>query len=290
MSTMLLLQQFLNGVQFGLMLFLMAAGLTLVFGIVNLINLAHGSLYMVGAFIGVSVQQWTGSYVWAVLLAIPGTALVGIAMEMTTLRSLYERPRLDQVLCTFGLVVFLNEIAKIIWGPASLRAKLPEFLSGTVQIIPGLNYSTFRFAIIIAGLLVALMLYLLITRTRIGMLIRAGASDRSMVAALGVDINTLFTLVFGLGAALAGLAGIMAAPIYTVQVGMGDGIVILTLVVIVIGGIGSVRGALAASLLVGIVDTYARVLLPASIGQICIYVLMAGLLFIRPRGLLPANV
>ena len=287
---MLLVQQLLNGIQFGLMLFLMAAGLTLVFGIVNLINLAHGSLYMLGAFIGVSVQQWTGSYLWAVVLAIPATAIVGIAMEMSTLRTLYSRPRLDQVLCTFGLILFLNEIAKIIWGPASLRMKLPDFLNGTISFIPGLTYPTFRLAVIIAGLVVAGLLYVLITRTRIGMLIRAGASDRGMVAALGVDIKTLFTLVFGLGAALAGLAGIMAAPIYSVQVGMGDGIVILTLVVIVIGGIGSVRGALAASLLVGIVDTYARVLLPASVGQICIYVLMAGLLFARPRGLLPANV
>jgi branched-chain amino acid transport system permease protein len=287
---LLLVQQLLNGVQFGLMLFLMAAGLTLVFGIVNLINLAHGSLYMIGAFIGVSVQQWTGSFVWAVILAVPATALVGIAMEVSTLRTLYARPRLDQVLCTFGLILLLNELAKIIWGPASLRAQLPAFLSGTVRIVPGLDYPAFRFAVIVAGLVVAGVLYLLISRTRIGMLIRAGASDRDMVAALGVDIKTLFTLVFGLGAALAGLAGIMAAPIYSVQVGMGDGIVILTLVVIVIGGIGSVRGALAAALLVGIVDTYARVLLPASIGQICIYVLMAGLLFIRPRGLLPANV
>lgn len=287
---MLLVQQLLNGIQFGLMLFLMAAGLTLVFGIVNLINLAHGSLYMLGAFIGVSIQQWTGSYLWALVLAIPATALVGIAMEVTTLRTLYSRPRLDQVLCTFGLILFLNEIAKIIWGPASLRMKLPAFLNGTITFAPGLTYPTFRLAVIVAGLLVAALLYVLITRTRIGMLIRAGASDRGMVAALGVDIKTLFTLVFGLGAALAGLAGIMAAPIYSVQVGMGDGIVILTLVVIVIGGIGSVRGALAASLLVGIVDTYARVLLPASVGQICIYVLMAGLLFARPRGLLPANV
>ena len=287
---MLLLQQLLNGIQFGLMLFLMAAGLTLVFGIVNLINLAHGSLYMFGAFIGVSIQAWTGSFLWAVVLAVPATALLGILMEVVTLRTLYARPRLDQVLCTFGLILFMNEMAKIIWGPNTLRARLPPFLSGTITFAPGLSYPSFRFAVIIAGLLVAALLYVLITRTRIGMLIRAGASDRTMVGALGVDIKTLFTLVFGLGAALAGLAGIMAAPIYSVQVGMGDGIVILTLVVIVIGGIGSVRGALVAALLVGIIDTYARVLLPAALGQICIYVLMAGILFWRPRGLLPANV
>jgi branched-chain amino acid transport system permease protein len=287
---MLFLQQTLNGLQFGFMLFLMAAGLTLVFGIVNLINLAHGSLYMLGAFIGVTVQQITGSFIWAVVLAIPATAAVGLVMEVTTLRSLYLRPRLDQVLCTFGLILFLNEMSKIIWGPGSLRMLLPGYLSGTVQLLPGLDYSTFRLAVIVVGLLVAAFLYVLITRSRLGMLIRAGASDRGMVGALGVDVKTLFTMVFALGAALAGLAGLMAAPIYSVQVGMGDGIVITTLVVIVIGGIGSVRGALLGALLVGLIDTYARVFLPAALGQICIYVLMAVILLWRPRGLLPANV
>jgi branched-chain amino acid transport system permease protein len=287
---MLFLQQTLNGLQFGFMLFLMAAGLTLVFGIVNLINLAHGSLYMLGAFIGVTVQQITGSFIWAVVLAIPATAAVGLVMEVTTLRSLYLRPRLDQVLCTFGLILFLNEMSKIIWGPGSLRMLLPGYLSGTVQLLPGLDYSTFRLAVIVVGLLVAAFLYMLITRSRLGMLIRAGASDRGMVGALGVDVKTLFTMVFALGAALAGLAGLMAAPIYSVQVGMGDGIVITTLVVIVIGGIGSVRGALLGALLVGLIDTYARVFLPAALGQICIYVLMAVILLWRPRGLLPANV
>ena len=286
----LLLQQALNGIQFGLMLFLMAAGLTLVFGIVNLINLAHGSLYMLGAFIGVTAQQLTGSFLWAVVIAVPATAALGVVMEVVTLRSLYLRPRLDQVLCTFGLILFLNEVSKMVWGPGTMRAKLPDFLSGTVQILPGLSYPSFRFAVIGAGLGVALLLYVLITHTRMGMLIRAGASDRGMVGALGVDVKTLFTLVFALGAALAGLAGVMAAPIYSVQVGMGDGIVILTLVVIVIGGIGSVRGALVASLLVGVIDTFARVLLPPALGQICIYILMAAILFWRPRGLLPANV
>jgi branched-chain amino acid transport system permease protein len=287
---MLFLQQTLNGLQFGFMLFLMAAGLTLVFGIVNLINLAHGSLYMLGAFIGVTVQQMTGSFIWAVVLAIPATAAVGLVMEVTTLRSLYLRPRLDQVLCTFGLILFLNEMSKIFWGPGSLRMLLPGYLSGTVQLLPGLDYSTFRLAVIVVGLLVAAFLYMLITRSRLGMLIRAGASDRGMVGALGVDVKTLFTMVFALGAALAGLAGLMAAPIYSVQVGMGDGIVITTLVVIVIGGIGSVRGALLGALLVGLIDTYARVFLPAALGQICIYVLMAVILLWRPRGLLPANV
>ena len=287
---MLLLQQTLNGVQYGFMLFLMAAGLTLVFGIVNLINLAHGSLYMLGAFIGVTLQQLTGSFLWAVLLTIPLTAVCGVLMEVITLRSLYLRPRLDQVLCTFGLILFLNEISKIIWGPGTLRMRLPDYLSTTIQLLPGLDYSSFRLAVIVVGLLVAGFLYALITHTRLGMLIRAGASDRAMVGALGVDVKTLFTMVFALGAALAGLAGLMAAPIYSVQVGMGDGIVITTLVVIVIGGIGSIRGALLGAMLVGIIDTYARVFLPAALGQICIYILMAVILLVRPRGLLPANV
>jgi len=211
-------------------------------------------------------------------------------MEVITLRSLYLRPRLDQVLCTFGLILFLNEMSKIVWGAGTLRMRLPDFLSTTVAVWPGLDYSAFRLAVIVVGVVVAAGLYGLITHTRLGMLIRAGASDRAMVGALGVDVKTLFTLVFGLGAALAGLAGLMAAPIYSVQVGMGDGIVILTLVVIVIGGIGSVRGALLGAMLVGLIDTYARVYLPAALGQIAIYLLMALILLLRPRGLLPANV
>jgi branched-chain amino acid transport system permease protein len=287
MSASLLIEQGLNGVQLGIMLFLMAAGLTLVFGIMNLVNLAHGSLYMLGAYFAAAVQLYTGSFLLAVPAALLATALVGLVLEVVTLRSLYARDHLDQVLCTFGLILFLNELVRILWGPVPLRMGLPQGLAGSVDLF-GIRYPAFRLAVIVVGVLVAVFLYLLITHSRLGMLIRAGASDRMMVGALGVDIKRLYTLVFALGAALAGLAGVMAGPIFSVQVGMGDYILILTLVVIVIGGIGSVRGAFVAALLVGIIDTFARVLLPPALGQIGIYLLMAAVLFWRPRGLFPA--
>jgi branched-chain amino acid transport system permease protein len=289
MSALLLIEQGLNGVQLGIMLFLMAAGLTLVLGIMNLVNLAHGSLYMLGAYFAASLQQWTGSFAIAVLLAVPATALLGIAIEIVTLRTLYSRDHLDQVLCTFGLILFLNEMTRILWGGLPLRMTLPPALAGTVTLLPGIEYPAFRLAIIATGIVVALLLYLLIARTRLGMLIRAGASDRMMVGALGIDIKLLFTLVFGLGAALAGLAGMMAGPLLAVQVGMGDGVLILTLVVIVIGGIGSVRGAFVAAILVGLIDTFGRILLPPALADIGIYVLMAAVLFWRPQGLFPAH-
>jgi branched-chain amino acid transport system permease protein len=288
MNVLLLIEQGLNGVQLGVMLFLMAAGLTLVFGIMNLVNLAHGSLYMLGAFFAATFQGWTGSFLLAVLLAIPATALAGIVIEVVTLRTLYPRDHLDQVLCTFGLILFLNELVRIVWGPVPLRMNLPDALAGSVDLF-GIRYPAFRLAVIAVGILVAVFLYLLIAKTRLGMLIRAGASDRMMIGALGVDIRLLFTLVFGLGAALAGLAGIMAGPLLAVQVGMGDYILILTLVVIVIGGIGSVRGAFVAALLVGIIDTVGRVALPPALADMGIYVLMAAVLFWRPRGLFPAH-
>jgi branched-chain amino acid transport system permease protein len=288
MNALLLIEQGLNGVQLGVMLFLMAAGLTLVFGIMNLVNLAHGSLYMLGAYFAATVQLATGSFLLALLAALLGAALVGLVLEIVALRTLYARDHLDHVLCTFGLIMFLNEVVRIVWGPVPLRMSLPAALAGSVDLF-GIRYPAFRLAIIVVGVLVAVFLYLLITRTRLGMLIRAGASDRMMIGALGVDIRRLYTLVFALGAALAGLAGMMAGPILAVQVGMGDYILILTLVVIVIGGIGSVRGAFVAALLVGVIDTFARVLLPPALGQIGIYVLMAAVLFWRPRGLFPAH-
>jgi branched-chain amino acid transport system permease protein len=288
-SALLIVEQGLNGIQLGIMLFLMAAGLTLVFGIMNLVNLAHGSLYMLGAYVAASLQQWSGSFLLALAIAVPTTALIGIAIEIVTLRTLYARDHLDQVLCTFGLILFLNEAVRIIWGNLPLRMALPPALAGTVEILPGISYPAFRLAIIAAGIVVAVFLYVLIARTRLGMLIRAGASDRMMVGALGVDIKRLYTLVFGLGAALAGFAGMLAGPLLAVQVGMGDGVLILTLVVIVIGGIGSVRGAFIAALLVGLIDTFGRVLLPPALADIGIYVLMAAILFWRPRGLFPAH-
>jgi len=304
-NLLLLVEQGLNGLQLGVMLFLMAAGLTLVFGIMDMINLAHGSLYMVGAYLTATLAPLLDSFTLAVLIALPVAALVGMAVEVVALRTLYRREHLDQVLATFGLILFFNELVRIVWGPQPIFLKPPPWLAGTVEIIPGVPYPAFRLAIIAVGLAVAVFLYLLITRTRTGMLIRAGASNREMLGALGVDVKRLYTLVFGLGAALAALAGAMAGPILAVQVGMGESVLILTFVVIVIGGLGSVRGALVGALLVGMVDTLARALLPtvlrammppsqadglgASLASMTIYILMAAVLAWKPRGLFPAH-
>ena len=297
----LVLEQTLNGLQYGVMLFLMAAGLTLVFGIMNLVNLAHGSFYMVGAYLATALTERTGSFVLGVALALPATLLVGVVVEIVALRTLYERDHLDQVLATFGLILFFNELVAIIWGRAAIFTSVPPFLSGHFRLLPGLPYPTYRAAIILVGAVVAVLLWLLVTRTRLGMRIRAGASNRTMVAALGVDIRLLYTLVFGLGAALAGLAGAMAGPVYSVQPGMGEGILIQVFVVIVIGGIGSIRGAIV----VGMADTLGRAFLkpmlatmispPAAdkagpaLASMSIYLLMAAVLFFRPEGLFPAR-
>jgi len=284
----LFLEQLLNGLQFGMMLFLMASGLTLVVGIMNFINLAHGTLYMAGAFLAVTFQMLTGNYLLALGLGIAGTALLGLLLELLVAQRLYQRDHLDQVLCTFGIILFLNELARVIWGSAPLRMDVPKLLDGSVDLA-GISYPSYRLTVIAASAAVAIGLHLLITRTRLGMLIRAGAADRTMIIGLGVNIQLLYALVFAGGAALAALAGILAAPIFTVQTGMGDHILILTLVVIVIGGIGSVHGALVAALLVGVIDTVGRVTLPTGLGNVLIYVLMAMILFWRPRGLFPAH-
>jgi branched-chain amino acid transport system permease protein len=281
--------QILNGLQLGVMLFLMSAGLTLVFGIMNLINLAHGSLYMLGAYLAASIQQFTGSFVLGILGALPLVMAAGVVMEVLVLRRLYNRDHLDQVLATFALILFFNELVRIVWGPQAYFMALPEALSGTVQILPGMPYPAYRLAIVVTGLLVAAGLYALITRTRLGMLIRAGAGNREMVGALGINIKLLFTLVFGLGAVLAGFAGMMAGPILSVEIGMGEPILILAFVVIVIGGIGSVRGAFIAALLIGIADTFGRILLPPGLASIVIYLLMAAVLVWRPQGLFPSH-
>ncbi len=305
MDPLLLIEQSLNGFQLGVMLFLMAAGLTLVFGVMDMINLAHGSFYMVGAYLTATFVGLFDSFLLAVVLAVPLAALVGVVVELVALRTLYGRDHLDQVLATFGLILFFNELVKIVWGPVPLRLTPPEFLAGQVELIPGAPYPAFRLAVIVVGIAVGAFLWYLIGRTRLGMLIRAGASNREMVTALGVDIARIFTAVFALGAGLAGLAGAMAGPILAVEVGMGEHILILTFVVIVIGGIGSVKGAFVGAVLVGMVDTFGRVLLPttlklfldpstadgvgASLASMAIYILMAAVLFFRPRGLFPAH-
>ena len=305
MNFVLVLEQTLNGLQLGVTLFLMAAGLTLVFGIMNLVNLAHGSFYMVGAYLATYFTQLTGSYLLGVLLGLTGTLGVGVAVEFVALRTLYEREHLDQVLATFGLILFFNELAAMVWGRAALYTSIPDYLSGHVDLLPGLRYPLYRLVIIAVGLAVAGLLWFMVARTRLGMLIRAGASNRAMVSALGVNIRLLYTIVFGFGAALAGLAGLMAGPIYVVQPGMGELILIEVLVVIVIGGIGSIRGALAGALIVGMVDTLGRaflkpalatVLSPAAaqaagpaLASMLIYLLMAAVLAFKPQGLFPAR-
>lgn len=289
MSFALIVEQLLNGIQFGVMLFLMAAGLTLVFGIMNMINLAHGSLYMAGAFIAAALIPWTGSFVLAVLIAVPLTGLLGAVLEVGLLRRFYARTHLDQVLVTFGLILVLNEITRLIWGPVPLPMPLPAFLGGSVELFEGVHYPTFRLAILIVGAIVAVGLYVVVVHTRAGMWVRAGASNRPMASALGVDVQFVFSLVFAIGAALAGLAGIMAGPVFAVQIGMGEPILILAFVVTTIGGIGSIRGAFLAALLIGVVDTFGRVLLPPALGSMVIFILMAAILALRPQGLFPVQ-
>ncbi|MEA2996785.1 MAG: branched-chain amino acid transport system permease protein [Alphaproteobacteria bacterium] len=299
------IEQCLNGVQLGMLLFLLAAGLTLIFGIMDLVNLAHGSLYMIGAYFAATFAAVTGSFIAGALLALAATLLVGMAVEVIAIRRLYGRDHLDHVLGTFGLLLFFNELVRLIWGPAGMTLPLPSEMLTAVQVLPGVYYPAYRIVIIAMTLVVALLLYVLVMRTRIGMLIRAGASNREMVGALGVNIKLLYTLVFGLGAALAGFAGLMQAPILTVQIGMGENILILAFVVIIIGGIGSIRGAFVASVFVGLVDTIGRAFLPdllrlflstnaastlgPSLSSMMIYMLMAAVLVFRPEGLFPAS-
>ncbi len=298
------IEQFLNGVQLGMLLFLLAAGLTLIFGIMDLVNLAHGSLYMIGAYFAATFAEWTGSFVVGAILALIATLAVGMALEVVAIRRLYGRNHLDHVLGTFGLLLFFNELVRLIWGPAGMTLSLPSEMLNAVQILPGLFYPVYRLVIIGVTLAVGLVLYFLVMRTRLGMLIRAGASNREMVGALGVNITLLYTLVFGLGAALAGFAGLMQAPILTVQIGMGENILIVAFVVLTIGGIGSIRGAFVAALLVGLVDTVGRAFVPdllhnflndaaasnlgRALSSMMIYLVMALVLIVRPEGLFPA--
>lgn len=300
----LILEQLLNGLQLGVTLFLLAAGLTLVFGIMGVINLAHGSLYMIGAYAGALVAAKTGSFMLAFLGGLAAAGIAGMLIELLVLRKLYARDHLDQVLATFALILTVNQLVVILFGRRPLFVDIPPLLNGSVSL--GLfNYPLYRLSIIVLGLVVAVALALFITRTRIGMLVRAGATHRDMVRALGIDIRMLYTVIFGLGALLAGLAGVMAGPLLAVQVGMGEQILILTFVVVVIGGLGSVRGAFFGALLVGVVDTSMRAFLPglfrqlmsgpeadalgAGIASMGVYLLMALVLLIRPKGLFPAN-
>ncbi len=306
MTSILLFEQLLNGLQLGMTLFLMAAGLTLVFGVMGLINLAHGSLYMVGAFCCAWVTNETGHFGLGLLAGFTGAAIAGALIEIIVIRKLYARDHLDQVLATFALILIISEGTSWIFGSTPLYLSIPTWLSSSLPLWDGGSYPVYRLLIIVIGLVIAFGLYLLITKTRLGMRIRAGQSDREMISALGVDIRTIYTLVFALGAALAGLAGSLVGALRSVEVGMGEPVLILALVVIVIGGIGSVKGALIGALLVGLVDTLGRVFLPnilglfindtsslatlsASFSSVLVYVLMALILAIRPQGLFPSN-
>lgn len=304
MDPALLLEQVLNGLQLGVTLFLLAAGLTLVFGIMDVINLAHGSFYMVGAYLTAWLTRESGSFALGLAGAVALTALLGLLVERLAVRRLYARDHLDQVLGTFGLLLLLDELVRLAFGPQPIFLDPPAALSGQVAIL-GVPYPAFRLAVLGTGVTAALGLWWLIARTRVGMWIRAGASNREMLGALGVDVGRLFALVFALGIALAALAGGMAGPLYAVRLGMGEDVLILTFVVIVVGGIGSVRGAFAGALIVGLVDTLGRAFLPgllgaalersaadalgASLATVAIYLLMAVVLAVRPRGLFPAR-
>jgi branched-chain amino acid transport system permease protein len=305
MSLNLLIVQTLNGLQFGVLLFLIAAGLTLVFGVMDFINLAHGVQYMLGAYLAVMFYGVTGNFFFALVLALAAALVFGLILEFAVFRHLYDRDHLDQVIATFGIILFLNQGVKMLWGAAPLTLPIPELFSGTVRLMPGLLYPVWRLVVIASGLAVAALLYALVNRTRVGMLVRAGATNAPMVSALGVNIRRLFMIVFGFGTMLAGFAGIMIAPILSVEPGMGDTILILAFVVIVNGGIGSIRGAFLAALLIGLVDTLGRsfmtdilrlVMAPSpartvgpAIASMLIYLLMALVLYFRPTGLFPAK-
>jgi branched-chain amino acid transport system permease protein len=305
MSTTLFLVQILNGLQLGVLLFLIAAGLTLVFGVMDFINLAHGVQYMLGAYLAVAFYGLVGNFFFALVLALAASLLFGLLLEFLVFRHLYDRDHLDQVIATFGIILFLNHAVRVVWGAAPLTLPVPEFFTGSIVLTSGLLYPVWRLVIIASGLAIAAGLYVLVTYTRIGMLVRAGATNARMVSALGVNIERLFMIVFGFGTMLAGFAGIMIAPIISVEPGMGDNILILAFVVIVIGGIGSIRGAFIAALLIGLVDTLgrsfsvdilrlmmgpspARMTGPA-IASMLIYVLMAVVLYVRPAGLFPTR-
>jgi len=305
MDSMLLLEQAFNGLQFGLMLFLLAAGLTLVFGIMDMINLAHGSLYMVGAYLIASIAAATGSYWWGLCFGVLGAAMFGALLEVSILRHFYQRDHLSQVLGTFAILLMCNEGVRLIWGAQPVPLNTPDSLAGPVELFSGFFYSSYSLFIIGVGLFVALLMYLLIARTRLGMQVRAGAANREMAMAMGVNVQRLFTMVFAVGAALCGVAGGMLGPVMAVQVGMGESILILAFVVIVIGGIGSIRGAFLGALIVGVLDTAGRTFMPLlfsqlmspeaaanaapAVASILIYVLMATVLFFKPRGLFPTH-
>lgn len=302
---LLFIEQLLNGLQYGAMLFILASGLTLIFGIMGVVNLTHGSFYMIGAFVAALTLAKTGSFLIAAVAAMLAAGAYGLLVEAVVIRKLYKRDHLYQVLATFGLILFTNELVTLVFGRQPPLVSMPEMLSGSITLLPGLSYSVYRLLFIAVGALVVLFLWLLVHKTRIGMLVRAGADDQETVSALGFDIRKLYFFIFGLGAVLCGLAGVMAAPLLAVEIGMGERVLITTFVVIVVGGVGSVKGALVGALLVGMVDTLGRAYLPllfdqflssviaaplaAGVSSASIYLLMAIVLVVRPLGLFPVK-
>lgn len=298
----LLISQLMNGLQLGLLLFLLASGLTLIFGIMDFINLSHGSFYMIGAYFCGSIVAYTGSFLLGILIGLVGVFIVGALVEWFIARKLYQQDHLDHVLVTFGLILIFDTLVHLLWGASGMAIPLPEILNGQLTL-GNIVMPTYRLVIIFAGLLVAAILYILVTKTRLGMLIRAGASNRSMVEALGININRLFLIVFALGAAMAGLAGMLIAPITEASIGMGNDIIIIAFVVVIIGGIGSVKGAFYAAMILGLIDTLSRSYLDVLLGMtmpseysetaapalsaMLVYILMAAVLAFRPQGLFP---
>ncbi len=276
--------QLLNGLQYGLLLFLGASGLTLVFGIMGIINLAHGSFYMIGAYLAWSLAQLSGSLGMAILIGIPLTVVLGILLETLVYRHLYDRDHLYQVLMTYGLILVFEELRSLIWGDDVHGVPVPELLAASIPLTDTLSYPVYRLAMSGICLLLALGMYLVIQKTRLGMMIRAGASNNEMVQALGINIKLIYALVFAMGTALAAFAGMIAAPISSVFPNMGGQVLIICFVVVVIGGIGSVWGALLAALMIGLVDTFGKVLVPDYAG-LAVYLLMAAVLLWRPEGL-----
>ncbi|MEY3782168.1 MAG: hypothetical protein RIS97_346 [Pseudomonadota bacterium] len=279
--------QLLNSVQYGLLLFMLAAGLTLIFGIMGVVNLAHGSFYMLGAYLAYWLSTLLGSLTLAIVVGIALAVLFGLALEWLLFRHFYERDHLDQVLLTFGLIYIFEELRSILWGDDVHGVTIPEALSASIPLTDNLSYPVYRLFMSAVCVALALALYWLIAKTRLGMKIRAGAFNRDMTEALGINIKLIHAVVFALGVGLAAVAGILSAPISSVYPNMGSQVLIMCFVVVVIGGIGSVRGALIAALLVGLVDTFGKVLLPSMSGML-VYMLMAAVLLWKPEGLFKA--
>lgn len=279
-----ILIQTLNSVQYGLLLFLISSGLTLVFGIMGVINLAHGAMYMIGAYLAYAFVSWSGSLIIAIFMGIPILLLIGVVIERFLIDSLYARDHLFQVLLTFGLILILNDLQSIIWGNDTHGVPVPEALSGSITLTDAMEYPVYRLAVAGLCLCLALGMYWVIQKTRLGMTIRAGASNREMVEALGINIRALFTIIFATGVLLAGLGGMLSAPLSSVYPGMGDGVLIICLVVVVIGGIGSIKGAFWGAMIIGLVSTFGPVIFP-SLASFMVYLVMAVVLIFKPRGL-----